>query len=195
MSTAARKPPWRDRANPFPPAAVARVSDLQLDLLTIDTPAVSEVRSYVEAYLTATRAADDTFDASLEPQLADTGSVIVIAGEYGTGKTHLAMEMQAHIASIERSRTGGNPETRIIYHVVSGGTFLTLYTDIMTRRAGRQQVRARVGEFYAEIVARELRKRPFTDELHGRHIAPGAPQEPERGNGAGGIWHRFGDAA
>jgi hypothetical protein len=167
MSTAASSPPWRGRANPFPAAAVARVSDLQLDVPTIRTPAVREVRALAEAYLKATRAADhapktDAPKTGTGPQLADAGSVIVIAGEYGTGKTHLAMEIQAHI---ERSRAAGRPETRIIYHVVPGGTFLTLYTDLMAKRIGRQEVRERVVEFYADVVAGALRDRPFTGDL------------------------------
>jgi len=164
VNTAADNQPWLGRPNPFPTAAVARVSDLYLDVPTIATPAVLKVRAQVDAYLGAARGVDEAVEARPRDasQLADTGTVIVISGDYGTGKTHLAMEALAYV---ERSRSTGRTETKSIYQVAPGGPFLALYMNLMEKNISRQEVRARVLDFYAGIVAATLRGRAFTDDL------------------------------
>ena len=153
---------WRGSGNPFPPAAVARFSDLRPEVPTIKTAAVREIDSLVDGYLRATRVqGDDGKDTSGE-HLADEGKVFVIEGEYGEGKTHLAIELLDHV---QESRDQGQFQPRVIYHVAPGGTFLVFYTDLMSRVITADEILGRVREFYADIVANALRERPFTSAL------------------------------
>jgi hypothetical protein len=150
---------WRGSANPFPPAAVAHISDLRTDVLTIKTAAVREVDRLVDSYLRVTRVPEGTTLGKASAELSDTGKVYVIEGDYGTGKTHLAIEVLDRV---------NEADTPVFYHVVPGGTFLTLYTDLMSREIGSVEVLGRVREFYADIVADTLRGRPFTEQLVGQ---------------------------
>jgi hypothetical protein len=136
---------WRGSGNPFPLAAVALVSDLQPAVLTIKTAAVREIDQRVDSYL---RHSDG--------QLTDTGKVFVIEGDYGTGKTHLAIELLSRVEAAN---------VQAFYRVAPGGTFLTLYTELMSKSIGAAEMLGRVREFYAEIVADTLRERPFMEEL------------------------------
>ena len=164
MATVADSPPWRGSNNPFPPAAVARISDLRPDIPTIKTAAVREIDKIVDQYLEATRVTEAVSKGKTKSRdlFADEGKVIVIQGDYGTGKTHLAIEI---LDRIERSRIPTHARARTIYRVAPGGTFLTLYTDLIGKEITLDEVEGRVLEFYREIVANALRKRPFADKL------------------------------
>jgi Cdc6-like AAA superfamily ATPase len=144
--------------NPFPSLAVARARDPQLDVLTIETAAVAQVDKFVDSYLRAARTADGR-DRSGE-QLAGTGKICVIEGDYGTGKTHLAMELLGRVEA-----GTGSIDARTFYRVAPG-TFFALYVGLMEHDIGQREVLARVRELYTDIVAASLRDRPFiTDDL------------------------------
>jgi len=159
---------WRGTRNPFPSAAVARHSDLRPEVPTIKTAAVRKIDQRIDGYLRATetgRGSDRAGAAGPGGRLAGAGQVIVVEGDYGTGKTHLALEA---LDRIEQSRAPGYPDTRVIYHVAPGGTFLTLYTDLMSKAVTADEVLHLVLEFYADIVADSFRGRPFTQQLVGQ---------------------------
>jgi hypothetical protein len=162
MTTVDGRGHWRGSGNPFPQAAVARISELQPAVLTIKTAAVREVDRLIDSYLDATRAPEAPGRQHSGEHLADAGRVFVIEGDYGTGKTHLAIEILDHVEGTH------DDETRAFYYVAPGGTFLTLYTDLMSKVIGSGEVLGRVREFYADIVADALRDRPFTDPLVGQ---------------------------
>jgi Cdc6-like AAA superfamily ATPase len=133
------------------------VSELGWEHQTIVTPAVRWIREQVDRYLGMARASAEDRGRSPD-RLADTGGVIAIAGEYGTGKTHLAMDV------LDRVRAAG--DTRPIYQLAPGGTFVTLYTELMQKEViSRADVRARVLETYADIVADQLAGQRFTEEI------------------------------
>jgi hypothetical protein len=162
MAAVESKNHWRGSGNPFPPAAVARFSDLRPEVPTIKTAAVREIDTLVDGYLRATRVqGGDDKDTSGE-HLAYEGKVFVIEGDYGAGKTHLAIELLDHV---QDSRDRGQFQPRVIYHVAPGGTFLVLYTDLMSRAITADEILGRVREFYADIVADALRERPFASAL------------------------------
>ena len=165
MATVDGKDHWRESGNPFPSAAVARISDLQPAVLTIRTAAVEEIDRLIDSYLRATRVTETIGLDKSGRQLEDAGKVFVIEGDYGTGKTHLAIEV---LDRVERARAEEQMDTRIFYHVAPGGTFLSLYTDLMSRVIGEAELLGRVREFYADIVADALRGRPFTETLVGK---------------------------
>jgi len=62
-----------DHINPFPAAAVVKLSNGSNELLTIETPALKRFRAEIYEYLIR----ED-----------DNGKTICVIGEYGTGKTH-----------------------------------------------------------------------------------------------------------
>jgi len=162
MATVADSPPWRDSNNPFPPAAIARISDLRPDIPTIKTAAVREIDKQIDQYLRATQATEAAGSGKLGVGFANRGKVIVIQGDYGTGKTHLAIEILDRIA---RSQKPKHARARTIYHVAPGGTFLTLYTDLIRKEITSDEVQNLVLEFYRDIVADALRQRPFAEKL------------------------------
>jgi hypothetical protein len=156
---------WRGAENPFPPAAVARISDLRPEVPTIKTAAVREIDSEINDYLAKTAAEEAADQKKAVRLLADNGKIIIIDGDYGTGKTHLAIEILDRVAG---SPTSGAGKTRVIYHSAPGGTFLTLYTDLIGKAITPDEVLDLVLEFYADIVANTLRSRPFADNLVGQ---------------------------
>jgi hypothetical protein len=163
MATEDGRGHWYQGKNPFPPAAVAHISDLRPELPTIKTGAIREIDGLIDTYLRATQVTEANGKDTSGERLANTGQVLVIEGDYGTGKTHLAIEILDRVE--EGARLYGRGDTRVIYHVAPGGTFLVLYTDLMNRAISVYEVLARVREFYADIVADEVRDRPFTREL------------------------------
>ena len=154
--------PWQGSSNPFPHAAVARVYDPRPGALTIETTAIREAHRLVSGYLSVTRAPEDR--GGSDDHLIGKGKVCVIEGDYGTGKTHLAMEL---LTRAEGARADSGTDTRVFYQVVPGGSFLSLYTGFMKDHVGPTEMLARVRELYADIVADALRDRPFTGELIG----------------------------
>jgi hypothetical protein len=161
VKAAAGSSPWQGAANPFPAAAVAIVSDLRPETVTIPTAAVGEVYELVDSYLQATSVVGGGVGGHGE-RLVGTGKICVIEGDYGTGKTQLAIEV---LDRMSRANDDGRVTGRIFYDVAPGGTFHTFYADLMNRAIGKDDVLARVREFYADVVADSLRDMPYTDAL------------------------------
>jgi hypothetical protein len=152
---------WQGTVNPFPRAAVARPSTLRPDAPTIPTPAVEEMRQLIDEYVRGTLEAGDAAEKNDLPP--NDGRVIVIDGDYGAGKTHLILEALGRVA--EGRKAGLDP--RPCYQVAPGGSMLLLYTEIMRTWVGPGEMLARVLEFYADIVADDLRGHPFAEQLVG----------------------------
>ncbi|QXJ25551.1 hypothetical protein AGRA3207_007062 [Actinomadura graeca] len=136
------------RGNPFPAAAVARLSDTALNTITIPTQAVQRALGFVDAYLAGDRAGGGSA----------SGNVIAVVGEYGTGKTHLALEIIRHISR------PGDAHVRHLYLDAPADTFLALYQQRFVVELSKTDVRARVGEYYADIVAASLGRSELTQE-------------------------------
>ncbi|MBS2961535.1 hypothetical protein KGA66_00655 [Actinocrinis puniceicyclus] len=172
MSLPDETPVWTRRPNPFPFTALAQVSGARGDLTTIVTPAVRRVREEVDRYLVSTQLAENPERDGGVPQ--GSGSAIVIAGENGTGKTHLAMEILAHL---ERHTRRTSQDVRRIYYAAAEGTFLELYAKLMDDKlVQRADLVDRVHEFYAEIVVETLKTlelpESFLNRLSARDIDP-----------------------
>lgn len=151
--------------NPFPSSAVARLSPTAAELLTITTDAVRQATSYLDDYLKRGGAASPT-TREAEAQ----GNVIAIVGEYGTGKTHIALELLHRITATDSAKL--HP----LYLDAPADTFLALYKERFIPKLERDDVRDRVEEYLADIVADELAKSQLTTEkarqLRSRDIAP-----------------------
>ncbi|MFE9094336.1 hypothetical protein [Streptomyces sp. NPDC007264] len=139
--------------NPFPASAVARFSPVGGEAFSIETPAVTQALSYVDGYL----ASSD--DEQRRGSGADKGNVIAIVGEYGTGKTHLTIEL------LRRIKSGEDETVHAFYLDAPADTFLALYRERFFGQLDRKDVRRCVAEYYADIVAEDLGQSPLTKDV------------------------------
>ncbi|MET8310201.1 AAA family ATPase [Micromonospora sp. NPDC005173] len=102
-------PPAVGPVNPFSPTAVARVTEDGTGGSTVITAAIRDATAQLDDYL---RTGD--------------GAVVAVVGDYGTGKTHLAVELLAHTRRV----TGA--AGRAIYLDAPGDTFLSLHRRFLT---------------------------------------------------------------
>ncbi|WP_406045064.1 hypothetical protein OG799_11670 [Micromonospora sp. NBC_00898] len=122
-------PPAAGPVNPFSPTAVARVTEDGTDATTVVTVAIRDAIAHLDNYL----------------HTGDGGTVAVV-GDYGTGKTHLAVELLAHTRRV----TG--PAGRAIYLDAPADTFLSLSRQFLGRLS-RDAVRALLEDCRSESPA------------------------------------------
>lgn len=131
--------------NPFSPMAVARLGGFGEEAgrsdITVRTDAVRRATAYLSTYLEAPASVVDR---------RPPGSVLAIIGEYGTGKTHLARHLLRHMAT-----TVDDPFRAM--HIEATGVNLFESYQRFTNGLDLDRVRKRVSDFYADIVAEELR--------------------------------------
>ncbi|NUT97004.1 MAG: hypothetical protein HOY78_33780 [Saccharothrix sp.] len=147
------------RKNPFSPMAVALIiDDFQDDFDSVDVTIATD----------ATRQAVAHLDAYLDGP-AGAGTVFAVLGDYGTGKTHLAVRLVRH------ARRALDDPTRALYLEATADSFIELYRRFM-QRLGREGVRAQVSDYYADIVADSLQSTGLTadtlDWLGSRQLEP-----------------------
>ncbi|MEU8239470.1 BREX system ATP-binding domain-containing protein [Actinoplanes missouriensis] len=151
----------RDRRafNPFPAAAVAGpVSSVSAETpLTIETEAIKSARRHVLAYLTSARE---------DVRTSGQGTVYTVVGEYGTGKTHLALHMLNQISTTEDLDV-----VRLMYLDAPGGDVFTLYRDRFIPKLASLDVNERVLEYYSDVVAEALSSSDLTAPLASRLAA------------------------
>lgn len=135
-------------SNPFPASGVARLSSTANELLTITTDAVKNGQSYLDDYLDRS--------GKIDNEIESQGNVIAIVGEYGTGKTHIALELLHRIA------VNDTKDIHTFYLDAPADSFLALYKERFIPKLRRLDVRERVNEYLSDIVARELEKSALT---------------------------------
>jgi Cdc6-like AAA superfamily ATPase len=132
--------------NPFPSSAIAQVSTIGGDVVTIPTPAIERATEELQGYL----------DAGRERQ----GKVLTIVGEYGMGKTHLAVHL------MDVARQASHSYERQIYLKAPAAPFTELYRSFAAEiEKDRDIVAARVRQLYAEVVADDLTGSGLYDEI------------------------------
>lgn len=127
--------------NPFSSPAVARAGEIDGDDVTIPTSAIREAFGYLDAYLSTAAAGPERAGRTRA-----AGTVLAVVGDYGSGKTHLVREL------LRRARL--HPGTYTVA-VDASSTFVALYQRFV-ERLSRAEVKDRVREYYAEIVAASL---------------------------------------
>lgn len=128
--------------NPFPSMALASTDET----VTVETSAVHQARSLVEGYVNT-------------PATTSAGGyVIAIVGDYGVGKTHLAIEL---CRTVDRSRAN---HTHSVFIEAHRETFVDLYQRFV-KELDQQDVTDRVRDYYADIVATELERSELTAEV------------------------------
>ncbi|GAA4843387.1 hypothetical protein GCM10025787_25990 [Saccharopolyspora rosea] len=132
-------------ANPFSPTAIARVTEFAPDTVTVPTPAIREALRLLDDYL-------------VSPASSRPGHVIAIVGDYGTGKTHLAVRLLQH------ARETAPAVTKAVYLDAPAGTFVALYKRFI-EQLELDDVRDRVREYYADIVADALSSSGFGSDV------------------------------
>jgi Cdc6-like AAA superfamily ATPase len=139
MSSGTEEP--RTRQNPFSSMAVAKITgfgDSDSPDLTIETESVRRASAHLDDYL-----------SSPVDENSPGGDVIVLVGDYGTGKTHLAMEL------VRRAENTLGSSTQAMYLDTTADDFVVLHRRFMDK-LGLEGIRARVSEYYARIVADSL---------------------------------------
>jgi len=131
--------------NPFNQAGVAKASQSPGELSTVETAATHTAQARLAAYIAAAR-------APAAGELAELGNVLAITGDYGSGKTHLAMLLLNHagLENLERMRVGRPADIGCVYLEAADsfrGSYLTFIERLL-----RQDVYARVREYYADVV-------------------------------------------
>ncbi|MFG1607934.1 hypothetical protein [Actinoplanes sp. NPDC049265] len=122
--------------------------------LTIETEAIRSARRHILAYLGS--AGDD--DGA-----PGRGTVFTVVGEYGTGKTHLALHMLRQISDSDDLDV-----VRPMYLDAPGGDVFTLYRDRFIPKLASLDVNDRVLEYYADVVAEALSSSDLTAPLASR---------------------------
>lgn len=151
-SPTADRPPPPD-SNPFPSRGAADTKDLTRDIVTIRTPAITEAEAALHDYLQQDRA---------------TGVALLVTGEHGTGKTHLA----AQLMRIARA----SDDVRFAYVEAEEGGFAPTYRGNFLLHFNRDDVVGHVRRYYADIIAESLENTGFparvTERLRDAKIDP-----------------------
>jgi Cdc6-like AAA superfamily ATPase len=141
--------------NPFAPVAVANTMESAwATIVTVDTPPIDTATRIVDDYLAIQAPAAGEHDAA-EHETADRaaanarGTVLAVVGDYGTGKTHLVIHLLRHV----RDRAGNR--VRSMYLEANSDNFHTVYKRFI-EKLDPAEIRDRVNQFYAEIVADSL---------------------------------------
>lgn len=127
--------------NPFPSRAAADTRDLTSEVVTVQTPAISDAKAALDDYL--------GHDGP--------GAALVVTGEHGTGKTHLAAELMR----IARA----SDDVRFAYVEAEEGGFVPTYRGNFLLRFNREDVVGHVRRYYADIVADSLASTGFPDTV------------------------------
>jgi Cdc6-like AAA superfamily ATPase len=139
--------PLTEAPNPFSPTAVARVSDLDPGAVTVPTLAIRQAIGYLDRYLSS---------RSTRPNgggPGDAANAIAIVGDYGTGKTHLVVELLS-----QANRVAGGA-VRTVYLDAPADTFVALHRRLIDH-LHRDEIRDRVRHYFAETAGPE---RPAID--------------------------------
>lgn len=153
MSTDSNNRPGWAHANPYAATAVASAA-LGTNMVTIATPAIREALGCLDAYLGEPPATGE--------QPVGAGNVVAVVGDYGTGKTHLALELQRrarqmvrnanpHVIHIEAKTAGSVPNT--------GDAPVASFVSIYRRFIAELQeadVAREVREYYTDILIEDL---------------------------------------
>ncbi|MEU4768342.1 hypothetical protein AB0H12_34335 [Actinosynnema sp. NPDC023794] len=151
MSDRSDLPP--SRKNPFSPMAVARITDFDADPDSVDVAITTDATRQALAHLTS------YLDAPPARGGRDrTGTVVAVLGDYGTGKTHLAVRLVRHARQVLAD------PTHALYLDATAESFIELYRRFM-QKLGREGVRAQVSEYYADIVADSLQSSGLTSDM------------------------------
>lgn len=134
--------------NPFPATAVAVLGAIGDDVLTVRTSATEQASSFLADYLRRSK--------GVGSNKASCGSTIAIVGEYGTGKTHLALGLLTTLLQDDTS------ETHSYYLDAPADTFVALYRDRFVPRLRRRDIRQQIQDYLSELLSAHLRRNPMT---------------------------------
>ncbi len=130
--------------NPFPVTAVANFYNNIQNGLIVETSAIKSTKEIVQNWVESN----------------SDGITIAIQGEYGTGKTQLAIELRKYIRGYSEGK----------YHFICldnpSVSFLEMYKNRFLNELSKIQVLQRLEECYFDIVSSELKN----DDLYGRVV-------------------------
>lgn len=142
--------------NPFSSTAVAKVSD-STDMISVETPSTNESFEYLNAYL------DQPADAGRR-----SGYVIALQGDYGSGKTHLALMLLNRVRewADEQPRRSARP-----VYLAANDSFLDLYQRFV-KGLPEDEVYVKVREYFADTVAERIEDAEMAARVAARLRSP-----------------------
>ncbi|GAA4227588.1 hypothetical protein GCM10022254_15650 [Actinomadura meridiana] len=137
-------PPMDD--NPFPALAAAEAHDYESpdEVVSVETPAIRRARELLDGYF---------------GRRDDKGVAFLVAGEHGSGKTHLIYDLLR--SALKRPGNDAKP----VYVDAKKGDFLSLYRQGFLERFDRDVMVDRVREYYADIIADSLEETGFPADI------------------------------
>jgi hypothetical protein len=123
--------------NPFSPTAVAKVSE-STNMISVETASTAEALRYLDAYLRVP---------------GGPGYVLAVQGDYGSGKTHLAVGLLNRVTAWEQEDPAGR-RARPVY-LDAAERFRDLYSRFV-KGLPENEVYIKIREYYADTVAERL---------------------------------------
>lgn len=122
--------------NPFPVTAVANFYNNMQNNMIVETNAIKQMKEIVDKWI-------------LE---GNDGITIAVQGEYGTGKTQLAIEIQKYVQKCDDQR----------YHFIClespAASFLEMYKNRFLNEITKELVLDRLEECYSQIILDDLKQ-------------------------------------
>ena len=130
--------------NPFPVTAVASFrNDMQNDMI-VETKAIKRMKELTDKWIS-----DE-----------NEGITIAVQGEYGTGKTQLAIELQRYIKRYDNKK----------YHFIClespSVSFLEMYKNRFLNEVTKEEIIERLEEYYCEIIINDMKD----DEIYKKFL-------------------------
>lgn len=129
--------------NPFPVTAVANFHNNVQNNLIVETSAIKEAKTLIDTWIKN-----------------NDGITVAVQGEYGTGKTQLAIELKKYISNYDKDTFNF-----ICLDSPSDG-FLKMYKNRFLNELTKTQVLKRLKECYSQIIIDDLKE----DELYSEII-------------------------
>lgn len=131
--------------NPFPVTAVANFHNNVQNNLIVETNAIKRAKTLVDTWIKN-----------------NDGVTVAVQGEYGTGKTQLAIELKKYISNYDEDTF-----SFICLDSPSDG-FLKMYRDRFLNELTKKQVLKRLQECYSQIIIDDLKEDDLYSEIINR---------------------------
>lgn len=159
----------RLRTNPFSSTALAAIELTGRPPVTVVTSAIETGTEVLNDYLRLAYAerTNDLPDSIAQLERSPSGRLLVVVGDYGMGKTHLANHLLRE--AVRQSGDGdrkARPRTvvHVAYLTATAGGFDQLYRDFVTV-VDPVEVARTVDDYYADVVAGTLAKSDYTKDI------------------------------
>lgn len=142
--------------NPFSPIAVAKVMEEDwASIVNVDTQTINTATRIVDEYLATYALLPGSGTPTPIGRASASATILAVVGDYGTGKTHLVVELLRHV------RQTAGERVRSLYLEANSDSFRTVYKRFI-EKLDLAEIRDQVKRYYAEVVADSLGESDLT---------------------------------